>query len=90
MRRPALVTSHQLRLILSRLRLSQVGAARFLGRGSGTIYRWLHGDPIPEADAMLLALMDAHQVEPNEVRRLAGLLPLKNLGRRAGRPWHSD
>lgn len=85
------MTPAQLRASLRHLRLSQTGAAHFLGRSPRTVYGWITGESvIPEPDAMLIALMVNGRIAANDARKLAGLPVLDNLNRHRGRPRKDD
>ncbi len=54
---------------LGRLSLSQVEAARFLGKGDRIIRRYQKGEtPVPYETAMLLRLMLALKLTPEKVK----------------------
>jgi hypothetical protein len=55
------------------LDLTQVGAARFLGVDPRTCRRYVAGElPLPPAAAMLLRVMLAHGLAPDDVSKLDG------------------
>lgn len=62
------MTPDELRSELSRLGLSQVGAAKVLDYDERSVRRWVTGDkPIPRAVALLLP-----KLTPKEAARLSG------------------
>jgi hypothetical protein len=69
------------------LGLTQVGAARFLGVDPRTCRRYVAGElPLPPAAAMLLRVMLAHGLAPDDVGKLDGRPDPKSHS--FGRPLH--
>jgi DNA-binding transcriptional regulator YiaG len=68
------MTAAQLRAILDRLGLSQVGAARFLDVDDRTVRRWIAGDiAVPRPVEMLLRLLDECPAAMRHARKTFGL-----------------
>lgn len=62
------MTTDQYRDAISRLGLSQVGAAHFLGVDPRTSRRWALGElPIPRAVELLFALMLREGIKPSDL-----------------------
>lgn len=62
------MTANQFRSALSRLDLSQVGAARLVGADPRTARRWALGErPIPDCVAILLRLMLAGKLTAADI-----------------------
>lgn len=65
------MTSDRFRDLLSRLSLTQAGAAKLLQSGERTVRRWASGDQdIPRAVQIALALMVKHRVTPKQAEKL--------------------
>lgn len=59
------MTPTDLRATLTRLGLSQVGAAKVLGVNDRTVRRWIAGDlEIPNPAALALHLIEKHKFDP--------------------------
>jgi DNA-binding transcriptional regulator YdaS (Cro superfamily) len=66
------MTAHQYRAALAKLGLSQIAAARLLGSADRTSRRWALGErSVPPAVAILLKLMIAGKITPDDLRRCA-------------------
>lgn len=66
------MTSNQYRAALTRLDLSQVGAARLVGADPRTGRRWALGErPIPDCVAILLRLLLAKKITIKDVEDAA-------------------
>lgn len=66
------MTGDQLQKAIDKLELSQVAAANFLGIGISTFKRWLTDETLtPEAVAMLLAIMIANKMTPDDATQVA-------------------
>lgn len=64
------MTATQFRAALSRLDLSQIGAARMVGADPRTARRWALGErPIPECVAILLRLMLSGKITADDIER---------------------
>jgi hypothetical protein len=62
------MTANQFRTALSRLKLSQLGAARLLKADGRTARRWALGERgVPECVAIVLKLMLAGKITPADV-----------------------
>ena len=62
------MTPTQLRAILDRLGLSQLGAGRLLGTGERTPRRWASGESeVPSPVAIILRLLDAGVVTAEQI-----------------------
>ncbi len=67
------MTANQFRAALSRLDLSQVGAAKLLGADPRTARRWALGErPIPNDVAILLRLLLAGKITTKDVEAAHG------------------
>lgn len=66
------MTPEDLRAILSRLGLTQTGAAMLLGVGTRTMRHWISGDVfIPETVARVLRMADAGKLSLDKLARYA-------------------
>lgn len=66
------MTANQYRVALSRLDLSQVGAARLVGADPRTGRRWaLDERPVPECVAILLRLLLAKKITIADIEAVA-------------------
>lgn len=64
------MTANQFRTALSRLELSQIGAARLFGSDPRTVRRWaLDERSIPEPVAILMRLMLAGKITADDIER---------------------
>ena len=62
------MTPTQYKATISRLDLTQVGAARFLGVDERTSRRWIAGErPIPEPVSRFLRFLVAAKITPDQV-----------------------
>jgi hypothetical protein len=69
-----MMTPDQYRKAYDRLGLTQVGVARFLGYDERTSRRWAAGDlPIPKHVEILLRIMLAYEIRPEDALKLAGM-----------------
>jgi hypothetical protein len=76
------MTAEELRRTIAEYGMSQIGASRFLGIGSGTFKDYATGRVrVPALIEITFALMRHFGVSPADVRRIAGLPP-ENLGDR--------
>jgi hypothetical protein len=64
------MTAAQLRTILQRLDITQVGASRILGLSDRAIRRYIAGTPIPEPVAKLLRLAIAGKVTITDIEKV--------------------
>ena len=65
------MTSDRFRDLLSRLGLTQAGAAKLFKAGERTVRRWASGDQdIPRAVQIALVLMVKFEVTPEKAERL--------------------
>lgn len=65
------MTPKQYAAIITRLGLSQVGAARFLGVDERTSRRWISGErEIPEPVSRFLTFLAAANLTPEEVEKV--------------------
>lgn len=62
------MTANQYRAALSRLGLSQAGAAEFLGISIRSSHGYANNEPIPEPIAKLLRLMVKLELSPKDVK----------------------
>ena len=70
------MTATEYRDALSRVGLTQVGAAKLFGVNPRTSQRWALGEQdIPRAVAIALRLMGRHQVSPEEAAALVAEAP---------------
>jgi DNA-binding transcriptional regulator YiaG len=61
----------ELDTILSRLGLSQLGAARLLDIDGRTVRRWIAGEvPIPQSITLLFKAMAKYRISPEQLERL--------------------
>ncbi len=64
------MTPSEYRASIARLGLSQVAAGEFLGVATRTSWGYANGEPIPRATAMLLRLMVARGIAPDDLPRM--------------------
>lgn len=63
------MTANQFRTALSRLKLSQLEAARIVKAEGRTVRRWAAGDrSVPECVAILLRLMQTGKITAEEIK----------------------
>jgi hypothetical protein len=67
------MTQDEFRDALDEYGLTQVGAAKFFGVDERTTRRWASTHEVPDAVAMVFAMMRAFRMTPEQVRRLAKL-----------------
>jgi plasmid maintenance system antidote protein VapI len=66
-----MMTGDEYREAIETLKMTQVGAARFLGVAETTSRRWIADKhPIPDATAMLLRVMVRYRLAPSRVEKL--------------------
>lgn len=66
------MTPAELRTVLARLEISQVGLAAFVGVDPRTARRWAAGDiPVPKAVALILRFLDARKMAPEKFEKIA-------------------